>query len=94
MAEKQQPADLDALLKNTGPFDVSVSPQETTEDANHRRWKDKIIFLVAMFGLVALFLVSLYVLSFGDQTPEEKKIWSSILVSMISGLLGYALGKK
>lgn len=52
----QPPVDLSALAKNAGAVDVSVSPQETPSDADHRRWKDKTMFLVGIIGLGLLFL--------------------------------------
>jgi hypothetical protein len=52
MQNDQAPVNLEALSKSAGPVDVTVSPQETTEDAEHRRWKDKIVFLVSVSALV------------------------------------------
>ncbi len=94
MAENSTPVDLNSLAKSAGPVDVTVSPQETTEDADHRRWKDKILFVAAIACLGILFLACLGVLALGTQSAEEKKIWAGILASLITGLLGYALGKK
>ena len=69
-----QPAvDLLSLAKNVGPVDVSVSPQETAEDANHRRWKDKILFLFGIGCLGLLFLICLWILASGDRSLDEKK---------------------
>ena len=93
MAENSTPVDLNSLAKSAGPVDVTVSPQETTEDADHRRWKDKILFVAAIACLGILFLACLGVLALGTQSAEEKKIWAGILASLITGLLGYALGK-
>jgi hypothetical protein len=94
MAENHSPYDLNALARGAGPVDVSVSPQETPDDANHRRWKDRVMFLASLGCLLALFLTCLYVLVFGNQSPEEKKIWAGALVSLASGMVGYAIGKK
>jgi len=93
MQNDQAPVNLEALSKSAGPVDVTVSPQETTEDAEHRRWKDKIVFLVSVSALVLVFVACLGVLIFGSQTPDEKKIWAGVLVSLITGLLGYKIGK-
>ena len=94
MSEPLPPADLNALMRNTGPVDVSVSPQETADDANHRRWKDKVMFLVSLMALVLLFVTCLGVLVFGAQSTDEKKIWAGVLVSLTSGMIGYVIGKK
>ena len=37
MAENSTPVDLNSLAKSAEPVDVTVAPQETTEDAGHRR---------------------------------------------------------
>ena len=90
-----QPAvDLLALAKNAGPVDVSVSPQETMEDAHHRRWKDKILFLFGIGCLGLLFLICLGILALGNQSLAEKKIWMSVLVSLITGMIGFIIGRK
>jgi hypothetical protein len=90
----QQAIDVTALAKNTGAIDISVSPQETQEDADHRRWKDRIIFLFAVSGLALLFLLCLGILAFGGQSLDEKKIWMGVLVSLVTAMIGFALGKK
>lgn len=90
----QPAADLLALAKNVGPVDVSVSPQETAEDANHRRWKDKILFLFGIGCLGLLFLICLWILALGDQSLDEKKIWMSILASLVTGMVGFTIGRK
>ena len=94
MAENSTSVDLNSLAKSAGPVDVTVSPQETTEDAGHRRWKDKILFVAAIACLGVLFLACLSVLVFGTQSPDEKKIWGGALTSLVTGMIGYAIGKK
>ena len=93
-AVNQAPVDLNALAKSAGPVDVTVSPQETTADADHRRWKDKTLFVVAISCLGILFLACIGVLLFGTQSPDEKKIWGGALTSLVTGMIGYAIGKK
>ena len=94
MVVNPTPVDLDALAKSAGPVDVTVSPQETTEDAEHRRWKDKILFVAAISCFGILFLACLGVLVLGTQSLDEKKIWGGALTSLVTGMIGYALGKK
>jgi hypothetical protein len=86
--------DLVALAKSVGAVDVSVSPQETTEDAMHRRWKDKILFVFGIGCLALLFLTCLGILSFGNQSVDEKKMWLSVLISLVTGMVGFVIGKK
>lgn len=73
---------------------MSVSPQETPADADHRRWKDKTLFLIGIGGLSVFFVVCLGVLALGGQPPEEKRIWASAMASLITGMLGYTIGRK
>ena len=86
--------DFPSLEKFFSAVDVTVSPLETQPDANHRRWKDKILFLFAVGGLALLFLICLGILTFGSQSLEEKKIWMGVLASLISAMIGFAIGKK
>lgn len=86
--------DLNALANNAGSLDITITSQETVEDAKHRRRKDLILFSVSLFIYVLLILVCLYILTMGNQTPDEKKIWAGVLASMVSGMIGYAIGKK
>lgn len=95
MAEQQQgPVDLGALAAKSGPVDVSVSPQETREDADHRRWKDKTLFVLGLVCLGLLFIVCLGILALGSQSPDEKKIWAGALTSLVTGMIGYVIGRK
>lgn len=73
---------------------LAIEKQETAEDASYRRWKDKVIFVVALAVLVVAFLTCLGVLVLGPQPADEKKIWAGVLASLVTGVLGYALGKK
>lgn len=73
---------------------LAIDKEETPEDAKHRRWKDKVIFVVALAVLVVAFLTCLGVLVLGPQPADEKKIWAGVLASLVTGVLGYALGKK
>jgi hypothetical protein len=37
---------------NAGALEISVSAPESLEDANHRRWKDKTLFLLGLCFMV------------------------------------------
>ena len=41
-----------------------------------------------------LFLASLGMLIFGSQSPDDKKIWITVLTSLVSGVIGFMIGKK
>lgn len=105
MAENSTPVDINLLAQRSGPVDLTVLPQETpedanhrrqqtTEDANHRRWREKIIFVLAAVGIAAVYIAGLGIMVFGTQSPDEKKLWGGAIVSLTTGLVGYALGKK
>ena len=105
LSQLPPPADLNTLVRNVGHVYVSISPQETTEDANHRRqeatdearhrrWREKIIFVLTVAGIAAVYIAGLGIMVFGTQSPDEKKLWGGVLVSLTTGLVGYALGKK
>lgn len=72
-ARLQPLVDLPSLAKIFSTVDLSVSPQETEADANHRRWKDKILFLFGLSGFALLFILCLGILGFGSQSPDEKR---------------------
>jgi hypothetical protein len=90
----EREVDIAALVKTMGSVDVSVSPQETPADAEHRRWKDKTLFVVGIAGLCILFVSCLGVLAFGSQQADEKKIWAGALTSLVSGMIGFTIGRK
>jgi hypothetical protein len=46
------PFDINAAIKAAGALEISVSAPESLEDANHRRWKDKTLFLLGLCFMV------------------------------------------
>jgi hypothetical protein len=44
--------------------------------------------------MVGFFLLCVYMLLFGNQTADEKKLWIGALVSIGTGFLGFMVGKK
>jgi hypothetical protein len=50
--------------------------------------------VVGIGFITIFFLLCVSMLVFGNQTPEEKKLWIGGLVSLGSGFLGFMVGKK
>lgn len=89
----QQPLDLNDLVANRH-IDLSIAPQETSEDAAHRRKKDMIVFMMALGTIALVLLASLGALLFTSIPPEDKKVLGGVVASITTGLIGFALGKK
>lgn len=89
----QKPLDLNDLVANR-LIDLSIVPQESPEDAAHRRKKDMIVFVVALSSIVLVLLTSLGALFFASISSDDKKILGGVAGSITTGLIGFALGKK
>jgi len=68
-------------------MDVTVSPSETLEDAAHRRWKDKTLFIAGLTFLVILFLASFGMLIFAASLLMTRKFGSLCLQVLSQALL-------
>lgn len=79
------PFDLNSAVKTAGPVEISVSTPESKEDFDHRRWKDKILFIIGVGFISSFFLLCICMLLFGNQTSDEKKLWIGALVSIGTG---------
>ena len=66
--------DLNSAVKAAGPVEISISMPESKEDSNHRRWKDKVLFMVGIGFMVTFFLLCFFMLLFGDRTADERKL--------------------
>jgi len=74
-------------LNDTG-LKVEISTAETPEDADLRRWKEKIIFIVTLVVLGVVFATALFFV-LTDKTPETQRYSWSALTAVISGVIGY-----
>ncbi len=77
---------------------VKVESAESPEDAKHRRRKDLLLSLAAIFiAIVFLFGVggfSGYFLITGQGSAEERMCAASVLTSIATGAVGFAFGKN
>ncbi len=74
------------------PHDLTLRPTETPEDAAHRRWRDKILFVVAVLFTSAIFIAALAAFFRGD---PDQRTWAASALSLILGsLVGYLTGKN
>ncbi|MFA7242386.1 MAG: hypothetical protein WC091_19915 [Sulfuricellaceae bacterium] len=89
----QKPLNLNDLVANRH-IDLSIVPQESPEDAAHRRKKDMIVFIAALGSIALVLLVSLGALFFASIPSDDKKVLGGVVVSITTGLIGFALGKK
>lgn len=88
------PFDLNNAVKAAGPVEISVSTPESKEDSDHRRWKDKVLFIIGVGFMVTFFVLCVCMVLFGSQTADEKKLWIGAIVSIGTGFLGFMVGKK
>ncbi len=80
---------LDTILER---HDLSLQRTETSEDAAHRRWKDRALFVVAVLLTIVLFVAAL--IAFFKGTPDQR-VWAGSSLTLILGaLVGYLTGKN
>lgn len=80
---------LDAQLP---PQSISVQPPETPEDANHRRWRNRVITIFAILLASAFSIAALVAFFLGD--PEQREWGASALTLALGGLIGFLTGKN
>lgn len=73
-------------------LDLNLQTRETPEDAQHRRWKDRILFVVAVLLVTATFVAALGAVFLG--TPEQREAAIPILTLIVGGFVGYLTGKN
>lgn len=85
------------------PSELFVQPPESPEDAEHRRWKDRVeitqkiqtdhwILVFAILFVSAFSIAALVAFSWGD---SDQRAWgASALTLVLGGLVGYLTGKN
>ncbi len=72
--------------------DLSISPAETPEDADHRRWRDRLLVRVTVSFASVVFLIAVIAFFFG---PPEQKAWAAAtFTSMLTAAIGYTTGRN
>ena len=87
------PIDL-GQFKDSHDLTVFVSRTEHPEDATLRRFKDYVLFAVAIGFLAALFGYCLYVVICQIGSADNIKWSTSILTLIAGGFIGYLTGKS
>lgn len=83
-------------IENETPEDAAARRAEAAEKAKHGRRLQFLCFMLAIVVVLFAFLWCGYVLATGS--PDDKKVGSvvasAIVSSTVSGLVGFALGKR
>ena len=74
------------------PNDLSISPAETPEDAEHRRWRDRLLVRVAILFTSTIFFAALATFFWGD--PDQRTWAASAFTLILGSLVGYLTGKN
>lgn len=69
-------------------YKITLEPAETDDDAQARRTKDSIMFIVALVMVCLVFVVCLGVLLFGSPHAEDKKWLFATITAIVGALLG------
>ena len=75
------------------PLDQQHRHEQETADAALRRWKEKIRFSLSAVLLVALAAFALRLALDPTSTPDEKTAGRAGLLSLLSGVGGYFIGR-
>ena len=76
------------------PDERQTRHSQSEADARLRRWKDGVLFVVALLMTVALVTVCLWAL-LNPHTPSEMKDWAThVIMLTIGGLVGFLTGRK
>ena len=82
--------DVSSLLASS---EVTVRPQEDPADADLRRFKDRVRFLISWTVVLVVGGVALH-LTLSAHTAPDRAAWGrTILAGLVSALGGYAIGK-
>jgi len=82
--------DVSSLLASS---EVTIRPQEDPADADLRRFKDRVRFLISWAVVLVVGGVALH-LTLSDHTAPDRAAWGrTILAGLVSALGGYAIGK-
>lgn len=72
--------------------ELRIQPMESPEDADYRRWKDRILFMVAVLLTVVLFVAAL--IAFFKGTPDQRTWAGPALTLILGAFIGYLTGKN
>ena len=86
--------DLNEIVKDPKfTMHISSTQTENPSDANIRRLKDIVLFVMATLFIASAFIYCGYILLRSDSTADEKTWAMSLGTSTITALIGYLTGK-
>jgi hypothetical protein len=94
-----RPADLPTLAKNftiqtrDSAEEIKARIQREQDEANHQRYKDKVILWAVIIVVGGASLASLACLFLPGTSPETLKWATTLLTTVVAGGLGYMTGK-
>ena len=89
------PSQLDLnKLVHKGDLEINIKPPENENDAQARRTRELITFVVAVTMVGLVFLTCLGVLIFGQTSIEEQRWLQSALTLILGAAVGAAFNKK
>ena len=87
--------DLNELLKSKHlNLSIETPAQEHPDDARFRRFKDTILFFVALILLLGAFGFCAYILLSHSFSADDEKWATAIASSIITGFLAYLTGRN
>lgn len=73
---------------------IAITTQESTEAAQHRRWRETALFAVSLLLFVLVFVTSLWFAFVSTQTDaESRKAAIGIVITLSGGLAGFLGGR-
>ena len=89
-----QGSDWKVSLSNETPQDRNYRLQQESYDAQHRRWRTTILFLVVLIGVTLILYSCFQILLNPEASSEDKKWATAIAASIVSGGVGFITGSK
>lgn len=87
-------SDWKVSLTNENPQDRDYRLQQDSYDAQHRRWRITILFVVVLIGVGLMLYFCIRILLNPQATNDDKKWATTIAASIVSGGVGFITGSK
>ena len=84
--------DLNDLAKRHN-LKLEVAPAEESGDAKLRRWKDAVLFSVAVLLVLVISGICFWIVIAQGVSGDDKKWATSVLTLITGGIIGYLTGK-
>ena len=87
-------SDWKVSLTNENSQDRDYRLQQESYDAQHRRWRTTILFIVVLIGVSLMLYFCIQILLNPNATIDDKKWATAIAASIVSGGVGFITGSK